>query len=92
MPRPVARARWRGRSRLVRLVRLWRTRHPQLFTEKVRYKMLRDHRPLVVTFADKGAVRDHVAAQGYVDLLPHAYAVVDDPDALLDWSYRRRTW
>lgn len=84
MPRPVARARRRGRSRLVRLLRLWRTRDPQLFTEKVRYKMLRDHRQLVVTFADKGAVRDHVTAQGYGDLLPHAYAVVDDPDALLD--------
>ena len=42
--------------------RLWRTRQPRTFTEKVRYKMLRDHRPLMVTFADKAAVRGHVAA------------------------------
>jgi hypothetical protein len=78
------RARWRGRSVLVRAVRLWRTRAPQTFTEKVRYKMLRDHRRLVVTFADKAAVRDHVAAQGHADLLPKAHAVLDHPDDLLD--------
>jgi hypothetical protein len=46
--------------------------------------MLRDHRPLVVTFADKAAVRDHVSSRGLGDLLPRAYAIVDDPDALLD--------
>ena len=43
-PRP----RWRERSRLVRMLRLVRTRRPKTFTEKVRYKMLRDHRRLVV--------------------------------------------
>jgi hypothetical protein len=80
LPRP----RWRGRSRLVRLVRLWRTRRPRTFTEKVRYKMMRDHRPLLVTFADKAAVRDHVSARGHGDLLPVAYAILDDPEALLD--------
>lgn len=31
------RARWRGHSLLVRVVRLWRTRAPRTFTEKVRY-------------------------------------------------------
>jgi len=77
------RARWRGRSLLVRAVRLWRTRNPRTFTEKVRYKMLRDHRQLIVTFADKAAVRDHVAALGHADLLPRAHAVLDDPDDLL---------
>lgn len=44
--------------------------------------MLRDHRALVVTFADKAGVRDYVArrvGQGY---LPHAHAIVDDPAAL----------
>jgi hypothetical protein len=79
-----ARPRWRGRSLLVRASRLWATRRPTTFTEKVRYKMLRDHRPLVVTFADKAGVRDHVAEQGFADLLPEAYAIVDDPAALLD--------
>ena len=54
--------RWRERSVLVRMARLWRTRKPTTFREKVRYKMLRDHRDLIVTFADKAAVRDHVAS------------------------------
>ena len=53
---------WRERSRAVRAIRLLRTRRPRTFRDKVRYKMLRDHRPLLVTFADKAAVRTHVAA------------------------------
>jgi TupA-like ATPgrasp len=76
------RVRWRERSTLVRAVRLWRTRNPRTFREKVRYKMLRDHRPLVVTFADKAAVRDYVAAVVGDRYLPRAYAIVDDPAAL----------
>jgi hypothetical protein len=48
----------------------------------VRYKMLRDRRALVVTFADKAAVRDHVAAAVGDHYLPRAYAVVADPEAL----------
>jgi hypothetical protein len=67
----------------VRLVRLWRTRRPQRFTEKVRYKMLRDHRELLVTFADKAAVRGHVVLGGYGHLLPTAYGVLEDADELL---------
>ncbi|MCT7661356.1 ATP-grasp fold amidoligase family protein [Mycobacterium deserti] len=74
--------RWRERSRLVRGVRLWRTRNPRTFREKVRYKMLRDHRPLVVTFADKAAVRDYVANMIGAQYLPWAHAIVDDPQAL----------
>jgi hypothetical protein len=70
---------WRQRSLLVRCLRLLRTRHPVTFTEKVRYKMLRDHRPLLVTFADKAAVRDYVAARVGPHLLPEAYAILDDP-------------
>ncbi|MCV7417435.1 hypothetical protein H7K36_19180 [Mycolicibacterium litorale] len=46
--------------------------------------MLRDHRPLVVTFADKAAVRDHVAAVVGSQYLPHAHAVVGDPSDLYD--------
>lgn len=75
---------WRERSRWVRALRLWRTRSPRTFRDKVRYKMLRDHRALVVTFADKAAVRDHVAAVVGPDLLPDAYLIADDPRALLD--------
>lgn len=72
-------ARRRERSRLVRLLRLWRTRRPRTFTEKVRYKMLRDHRPLMVTFADKAAVRDHVASVVGEHVLPRVFHVLDDP-------------
>jgi hypothetical protein len=75
LPRP----RWRERSRLVRLWRLWRTRAPRTFTEKVRYKMLRDHRPLLVAFADKAAVRDHVIGVLGPGHLPEVLAVLDDP-------------
>lgn len=75
---------WRERSRLVRRVRLWRTRSPRTFREKVRYKMLRDHRDIVVTFADKAAVRDYVADTVGAPYLPHAFAIVDDPAALHD--------
>ena len=62
--------------------RLWRTRRPVTFTEKVRYKMLRDHRPLLVTFADKVAVRDYVAAAVGPGYLPEAYGVVSEPAQL----------
>ncbi|MFE1646076.1 ATP-grasp fold amidoligase family protein [Microbacterium sp. P01] len=74
--------RWRERSRLVRAARLWRTRHPRTFREKVRYKMLRDHRELLVTFADKAAVRQYVAALVGEQYLPVAHAVFDDPGML----------
>lgn len=76
-------ARWRERSRLVHAWRLLRSARPTTFTEKVRYKMLRDHRPLLVTFADKAAVRDYVAARVGSDYLPQAYAVLADPAGLV---------
>lgn len=68
----------------MRVARLWRTRHPRTFRDKVRYKMLRDHRALVVTFADKVAVRDYVTEAIGAEYLPRVYAVVDDPDELHD--------
>ena len=70
----------------MRAVRLWRSRNPHTFREKVRYKMLRDHRTLVVTFADKAAVRDYVATVVGRRYLPRVYAIVDDPAALRDVS------
>ena len=70
----------------VRAIRFLRTRHPRTFREKVRYKMLRDHRPLLVTFADKAAVRAHVAAAVGEHYLPVAYAIVDDPGELQDMA------
>ncbi|PPG33519.1 ATP-grasp fold amidoligase family protein [Pseudoclavibacter sp. RFBB5] len=74
--------RWRERSRLVRLWRLARTSSPVTFTDKVRYKMLRDRRPLIVTFADKAAVRGYVEAAVGARYLPEAYGVLDDPRGL----------
>jgi hypothetical protein len=79
----VTRVRWRQRSRLVRAWRLWNTRRPVTFTDKVRYKMLRDRRQLVVTFADKDAVRDHVASTIGAEYLPVAYAITTQPQELL---------
>lgn len=73
---------WRERSRLVRATRLLRTRNPKTFRDKVRYKMLRDHRALVVTFADKAAARDYVTETVGARYLPQVYAIVDDPEAL----------
>ncbi|MCE0536526.1 hypothetical protein LWF15_13495 [Kineosporia rhizophila] len=63
----------------MRGLRLLRTRRPTTFTEKVRYKMLRDHRPLVVTFADKAAVRDYVASRVGEQYLPGSFGILDDP-------------
>lgn len=76
------RASRRERSRLVRWWRLWRTRRPQTFNEKVRYKMLRDHRALTVTFADKAAVRCYIAEAVGARYLPVLYHVLDDPREL----------
>ena len=78
-PNAQARPNWRERSALVRRLRLLRTRRPTTFTEKVRYKMLRDHRPLVVTFADKAAVRDYVASRVGEQYLPKSFGILDDP-------------
>ena len=70
---------WRRRSRLVRWWRLARTIRPRTFNEKVRYKLLRDRRALMVTFVDKVAVRDHVAAIAGEEVLPRMLHVLDDP-------------
>jgi hypothetical protein len=81
-----ARPVWRERSRGVRLLRLWRTRHPVTFTEKVRYKMLRDHRQLMVTFADKAAVRGYVASVVGADRLPRVHHLLEEPSAFAELS------
>jgi hypothetical protein len=44
--------------------------------------MLRDHRPLLATFADKAAVRDYVATRIGDTYLPEAIAILDDPAEL----------
>lgn len=45
---------------VARVKRLWQTRRPSTYDEKIRYKMARDRRPLLTTFADKLAARDYV--------------------------------
>ena len=67
----------------MRWSRLARTRRPVTFNDKVRYKLLRDHRSLQVTFADKAAMRDHVARVVGEQHLPRLIGLLDDPDDLL---------
>ena len=81
---PIKHVSLRERSRIVRWWRLFRTRRPTTFTEKVRYKMLRDHRPLLITLSDKAAARDYIASivgEGY---LPALIASVEVPAQLDD--------
>jgi hypothetical protein len=44
--------------------------------------MLRDHRPLLVTFADKAAVREYVAQAVGADYLPRLYGTFDTAEAM----------
>lgn len=55
---------------------LWRTRNPQTFGEKVRYKMARDRSPVLATLVDKVAMREYVSDRLGADALPHRYAAV----------------
>jgi len=73
-----------GRIRLLYWKRRqsWRTRHPVTFTQKMLWKMTKDRRPLLTTFADKIAVRDYVADAIGAELLTRLYAVVADPAEL----------
>jgi hypothetical protein len=61
---------------------VWMARRPETFSEKVRWKMLKDRRPLLATFADKVAVRDYVARVAGRECLTECYAVVSDPEEL----------
>ncbi|MCU1479275.1 MAG: hypothetical protein JWQ19_61 [Subtercola sp.] len=76
--------RWAERSRLVHAWRLLQTRNPRTFRQKVRYKMLRDHRDLLVTFADKAAVRDYVAGLVGSSYLPRSFGVIDAAEQLAE--------
>ncbi len=74
--RPAA-AFWTARMRAK-----WAVRRPATFNEKIEYKLAWDRNPLLRTFADKVAVRAHVADVVGAHLLAEVYAVVDDPGAL----------
>jgi hypothetical protein len=77
-PAPVAQA-W---ARADYWRRLAATRHPTTFNDKIFYKMLRDHRPLLTPVADKVAVRAYVADRVGDDVLPKLLAVTDTPAEL----------
>jgi hypothetical protein len=61
---------------------MWLARRPEAFRGKLRWRMLKDRRPILATFADKVAVRDHVARLAGPEYLPNCYAVVHDPGQL----------
>jgi hypothetical protein len=52
------------------------------FSDKLRYKMLADRRPLLTTFADKVAVRGYVEAKLGREFLTELYMVTDSPATL----------
>src|ERR1700761_4920905 len=68
---------WRDSSRFARWMRLLRTRRPASFNDKVRYKMLRDRRPILVTWADKAAMRRYVAQTVGAAYLPPLFLELD---------------
>lgn len=57
---------------------------PVTFNEKVRYKMLKDRRPLLRVFADKLAVRDYVASRVGASVLPELHVVTTRPEAIAE--------
>ena len=73
---------WRNRSKAVRISRLLRTRRPTTFNDKVRYKMLRDRRPLLVTWADKVEMRRYVASEVGEVYLPRLLHLLDSASDL----------
>src|SRR5437867_168335 len=55
---------------------------PVTFNEKIRYKILHDRRPLLMTWADKFAVRDYIARKVGAEFLTELYLVTKDPKAV----------
>lgn len=74
--RPAA-ALWTARKRAK-----WAVRRPATFNAKIEYKLAWDRNPLLRTFADKVASREHVADRVGAHVLTDLYAVVDDPRAI----------
>ena len=77
------------RSRLLYLSkrRSWPTGEPQTFGQKLVWKMTKDRRPLLTTFADKVAMRDYVTRVVGGQYLTELYTVVEDPDTLAQSSF-----
>lgn len=60
-----------------------KTRNPQTFGEKLRYKIARDRRGFLARTADKVAVRDYVASKVGEEILPLSYGNVSNAEELL---------
>ena len=63
----------------------WRSRAPRTFTDKLRYKLVRDRRDFLYRTADRVQLRDYVERQLGQPATPQLYQVVADP-AQLDWN------
>lgn len=61
------------------------TRNPRTYLEKSRYKMARDRRPILGTFADKLAVRDYVRERIGESVLNDVYVAGNDT-RVIDWQ------
>ena len=75
-------------SELTRRI-LWR--HPKTYRQKMLYKLSRDRRPLITTFADKVAVREYVASTIGSEVLKRVYAVVPE-SRLIPWQVIPETY
>ena len=71
-------------------LRKFQTRNPQSFMDKIQYKILRDHRPLLATFSDKYAVREYVANAVGPEILATMYGVADCADDLRAFELPRQ--
>lgn len=56
--------------------------HPQLFTDKLRWRMLYDRRPLLQMCSDRLAARDYVAARAGQQYLVPLLGVFDHPEEI----------
>jgi hypothetical protein len=62
--------------------RHWSTRRPSTFSQKLLWRLTYDRRPILVTFVDKLAMRDYVAATVGPSFLTTLYATAGDPAEL----------
>jgi hypothetical protein len=62
-----------------------RTRHPRTYLGKLHYKMARDRRPLLTTFADKLEVKKYALSKIGTERLPLVYSEATS-FSVLDWS------
>src|SRR3954469_8927044 len=62
--------------------RAWPGGRPATISQKIRWRMIKDRNPLLITFAEQLAARDPVDERVGSEVLTRLYAVADDPDDL----------